>query len=152
MSQEWWSINVWLSRIWTKLLFVRASVEIVTYETTQVHNNSRMKIGSSTLRLDCRYQKTRGWQTEQISEFSMEIFPEIGINIFHFYLFTGVCWLLLSRLFFFFSFFFMWRSEEEMKYTWVFLLIPLSWLNLSVLLDFFNVYSISLKIFPNCIA
>lgn len=152
MRQEWWSINVWLSRIWTKLLFVRASVEIVTYEITQVHNNSRMKIGSSTLRLDCRYQKTRGWQTEQISEFSMEIFLEIGINIFHFYLFAGVCWLLLSwHPFFFFFLLFMCRSEEEMKYTWVFLLIPLSWLNLCPL-RFFYVYSISLKDFPNCIA
>lgn len=114
VRQEWRSINVWQLRIWTKLLFVRVSVEIVTYEITQVHNNRRVKIGSRTIRLDCKYQKIRGWQTEQISEFSMEIFLEIGINIFHLYLFAEVCRLLLSwRPFFSF----MWRSEVEMKYT-----------------------------------
>ena len=32
MRQEWWSVNVWLLHIWTKILLIRVSVEIARYE------------------------------------------------------------------------------------------------------------------------
>lgn len=96
VRQEWWSVNVWLSYIWTKLLLIKVSAEIARYEITQLCDNRRVKIGSSIIRLDSSHQKTRSCQSEQMTELYMENFPEVGMDIFHLHLLVGVPWLLLS--------------------------------------------------------
>lgn len=86
MRQEWWFVNVWPWHIWTKFLLARVSAGLTRYEIPQLYDR-RVKIGS---RLHSRHEHTRSCWSKQMSEFYMEIFPEIRMNVFHFHLLIGV--------------------------------------------------------------